>query len=200
MRIAMAQINATVGDIAGNVKKIRRYIKMAREARSDIVAFPELAITGYPPQDLLIQTDIVEKGAEALEGLYPDARDTVAAVGFVESKGGKLYNAAAILQDCCLKAVVRKVKLPTYDVFDEDRYFTPAEGVRPITLDIQGETVHVGFEICEDLWDNSGIDVTKELASKGAQLIIVINASPYHRGKTQERVELLRSRARTHRI
>jgi len=192
----MAQINSTVGDLAGNREKIRAFIDRAKQAGSDIVIFPELALVGYPPQDLLTQTDIVDESARALQGLYRDTEGIVAAIGFVEKDGDTLYNSAAILQDGEMRAVVRKTNLPTYDVFDEACYFTPAKEAKPVKLIVQDKPLAIGFEICEDLWNGHyRRDVTDILAMKGAQLIITLNASPYYVGKTQDRIELLRTRA-----
>ncbi|WP_455365080.1 nitrilase-related carbon-nitrogen hydrolase, partial [[Eubacterium] cellulosolvens] len=192
LKVAMAQINSTVGDLANNSQKIRIFIEKAKALKCDIVIFPELALLGYPPQDLLIQTDIVEKSTEILKQLYKETKNIVAVVGFVERVKEKLFNAAAIINDGNLIEVVQKTKLPTYDVFDEARYFTPSDKVNPISIRTHNESVCLGVEICEDLWDdNPNGNVTKELAEKGAELIVAINASPYYVGKTQERLSLL---------
>ncbi|WP_455367878.1 NAD+ synthase [[Eubacterium] cellulosolvens] len=201
LKVAMAQINSTVGDIRKNSQKIRKFINKAKALECDIVIFPELALLGYPPQDLLIQTDIVEKSTDALKQLHKDTKNIVAVVGFVERVKEKLFNAAAIINDGNLIEVVHKRKLPTYDVFDEARYFTPSDEVNPISIRTHNESVCLGVEICEDLWDdNLNGNVTKELVQKGAELIIVINASPYYVGKMQERLSLLQLHAKRYHL
>ncbi|MBN1136138.1 MAG: NAD+ synthase [Anaerolineae bacterium] len=187
-RIALAQINPTVGDLAGNEAKIADGIARAREAGADLVAFPELAVTGYPPEDLLLKPSFVAANLEVVERIAGLTRGITAIVGFVD-RGADLHNAAAVLHDGELAAVYRKIYLPNYGVFDEDRYF--GGGDLPLILDL-GE-VTVGVSICEDIWYPSGPLEPQALA--GAQLAINISASPYHAGKGAARERMLATRA-----
>ena len=185
MKIAMAQINPTVGDLEGNVQEIRCYIRESKKKKANLVAFPELAITGYSPQDLLYENGFIQENKASLEKIAQESEDITTVVGFVDfdpSKKGNdgteiKYNAGAIIKDGKLIGVQYKTLLPTYDVFDEDRYFTPA--VEHNVFDIDG--VRLGVEICEDLWDEGyKTKVTKKLADKGADLILNLSASPFH--------------------
>ena len=187
-RIALAQINSTVGDLAGNEAKIAEGIARAREAGADLVAFPELAVTGYPPEDLLLKPSFVAANLEAIERIAGLTQGITAVVGFVD-KGTDLHNAAAVLHDGELAAVYHKIYLPNYGVFDEDRYFS--SGDLPLILDLDGVTV--GISICEDIWYPSGPLDPQALA--GAQLAINISASPYHAGKGAARERMLATRA-----
>lgn len=187
-RIALAQINSTVGDLAGNEAKIAEGIARAREVGADLVAFPELAVTGYPPEDLLLKPSFVAANLEAIERIAGLTQGITAVVGFVD-KGTDLHNAAAVLHDGELAAVYHKIYLPNYGVFDEDRYF--GTGDLPLILDLGGVTV--GISICEDIWYPSGPLDPQALA--GAQLAINISASPYHAGKGAARERMLATRA-----
>ena len=187
-RIALAQINSTVGDLAGNENKIADGIARAREAGASLVAFPELAVTGYPPEDLLLKPSFIAANLEVVERIAQLTRGITSVVGFVD-KGTDLHNAAAVLHDGELAAVYHKIYLPNYGVFDEDRYF--GGGDLPLILDL-GE-VTVGISICEDIWYPSGPLDPQALA--GAQLAINISASPYHAGKGAARERMLATRA-----
>jgi len=187
-RIALAQINSTVGDLAGNEAKILDGIARAREAGADLVAFPELAVTGYPPEDLLLKPSFVTANLETIERIAALTKGITAIVGFVD-KDTDLHNSAAVLHDGELAAVYHKMYLPNYGVFDEDRYF--GGGDLPLILDL-GE-VTVGVSICEDIWYPSGPLEPQALA--GAQLAINISASPYHAGKGAARERMLATRA-----
>jgi NAD+ synthase (glutamine-hydrolysing) len=195
----MAQVNSTVGDLEGNIAKIKRFLAEAKRRGADLVLFPELAVTGYPPQDLLLERRFVEKNKKALqEMIHGNTVDVVGVVGFVDYKGKDLYNAAAVFNKNKIAGVVYKTLLPTYDVFDEDRYFKPAKEAKiaPVTLELDKYTVKLGVEICEDLWDqNYDVKVTDLLARGGAELIVNISASPFLVGKPRERVRLLREKA-----
>ena len=188
VRVALAQINPTVGDLAGNEKKILAYISRAREAEVDIVAFPELAVPGYPPEDLLLKPSFVAANLEHLRRIARSTTGVTAVVGFVDRKDD-LYNAAAVLHGGEVAAVYHKAYLPNYAVFDEDRYFRPGE--RPLVFYLG--KVAVGVSICEDIWYPAG--PTKDQALAGAQLVINISASPYHAGKIMERERMLATRA-----
>ncbi len=204
LRIAMAQINSTMGDLEGNVEKIKKFLADAKGCQTDLVVFPELAITGYPPQDLLLENAFVERNKELLEELIRDNPvDIAGVVGFVDYKGKDLYNAAAVFNRNKLVGITHKALLPTYDVFDEDRYFKPAseEKIAPVPMVINGKKVGLGVEICEDLWDQDyDVKVTALLAKKGADLIVNISASPFYAGKMFERIKLLGEKTTRNRV
>ncbi len=204
LRIAMAQVNSTVGDLEGNVAKIKKYLAEAKRCGADLVVFPELAVTGYPPQDLLLENGFVEKNKKLLEEMIRgNDVDVAGVVGFVDYNGKDLFNAAAIFNKNRIVGVIYKTLLPTYDVFDEDRYFKPAkeEEIAPLPLVINGKSVRLGVEICEDLWDqNYDVKVTDLLAKRGAELIVNISASPFLVGKTLERNRLVQEKSTKNRI
>jgi len=189
LRIGMAQMNTTVGDLEGNTRRIWEAIDRAREAGVDIVCFPELSIPGYPPEDLLLKPDFVRGNLAALDEVTARTRGITAIVGFVD-RGNHLYNAAAVLSDGQRVGVYHKQRLPNYGVFDEKRYFHP--GRRAPVYVIGG--VPVGVTICEDIWFPGG--PCQAEAAAGALVIININGSPYHAGKWRQRAEMLRTRAR----
>jgi NAD+ synthase (glutamine-hydrolysing) len=188
LRIALAQIDPTVGDLAGNEQKILDYISRARDLRADVVAFPELAIPGYPPEDLLLKPSFVAANLACLQRIAEATIDIVAVVGFVD-RGDDLYNAAAVLRDGQVVGVHHKIYLPNYAVFDENRYFQAGE--RPLLVSM-GDVV-AGVNICEDIWYPAGPAKAQSLA--GAQLVINISASPYHAGKGADRERMLATRA-----
>jgi NAD+ synthase (glutamine-hydrolysing) len=196
----MAQINSTMGDLDGNIEKIKKLLADAKGCGADLVVFPELAVTGYPPQDLLLEDGFVRRNKELLEDLIEDNRvDVAGVIGFVDYRGKALFNAAAVFSGNRLVGVAHKALLPTYDVFDEDRYFKPAlkEEIAPVSLEINGKEVRLGVEICEDLWDRDyDLKVTALLAKKGADLIVNISGSPFHAGKMLERQKLLSEQAK----
>ena len=200
LRIVMAQINSTLGDLEGNVSKIKNFLVEAKNCGADLVVFPELAVTGYPPQDLLLENGFVEKNKKALEAMISDNDvDVVGVVGFVDYNGKDFFNAAAIFKKNKIVGIVYKTLLPTYDVFDEDRYFKPynAEDIAPISVLMDGKAIKLGVEICEDLWDsNYDVKVTDLLAKRGAELIVNISASPFLVGKHLERNKLLNDQAK----
>jgi NAD+ synthase (glutamine-hydrolysing) len=188
-RIVLAQLNATVGDLDGNVQGILAALERAREMGATLVAFPELAITGYPPEDLLLMPSFLAANRAALERVAAQAQGITALVGFVDSDGCDIYNAAAVLHDRQVAAVYRKLYLPNYAVFDEYRYFRP--GRRPLIFAL-GEAA-VGVSICEDIWYPAGPAEAQALA--GAQLVVNISASPYYAGKGPARERMLATRA-----
>ena len=206
----MAQINPTVGDIAGNTRLIQTWIKEARRAKADLVAFPELAITGYPPEDLLFKSRFIEDTQRALKAVAAEARGLVVVVGYVGQGATavsaseapsfplagrhELYNEAAVLSDRRILATYRKRHLPNYGVFDESRYFHP--GSRLPLLVLNGATI--GVNICEDIWFSDG--PTRLQALAGAAVIVNINASPFHVGKGRMREQVLATRARENRV
>lgn len=193
----MAQINTTVGDLEGNAKKIIQYIEKADSIRADIVIFPELAITGYPPEDLLLREDFIKGNREYLNKVAKKARGITAIVGFADkppmSKAeweNAVYNTAGILHSGKIKGVYHKIFLPNYGVFDEKRYFQPGEEC-PV-FEING--VVAGINICEDIWYYEG-PPRWQSKKGGAELIINISSSPYHVGKGDVRKEILSRRA-----
>jgi len=188
IRIALAQINTTVGDITGNTKKIGAHLERAREVGADLVAFPELAITGYPPEDLLLKPSFVAANRAAVEEIAAATHGLTAVVGFADVDAD-VYNAAAVLHDGALAGVYRKHYLPTYSVFDEDRTFR-AGSANP--LFVRGDVV-IGVSVCEDIWYPEGPPQLQ--AAAGAQVLINISASPYHAGKGAARERMLATRA-----
>ena len=187
-RLALAQINSTVGDIPGNTAKIIEYVERAREAQADMVAFPELAITGYPPEDLLFKTSFLQTNVEAMRQVVAAAKGIAVVVGYVEM-GPDIANAAAVGYDGRLIDTYQKMYLPNYGVFDEDRYFRRGDTCPVYTIN---GTV-VGVNICEDIWyPVSSIAVQREA---GAELIVNINASPFHAGKRAYREKMIATRA-----
>ena len=195
LRIAMAQINSSVGDFEGNKRKIIDCIDQAKSIKADIIAFPELAITGYPPQDLLFNTNFIETNLEVLDGIVTESNDITSIIGFVDKdQNDNIYNSAAIISDKTLQGVYHKIHLPNYGVFDEKRYFSKGSKTKLIVL---GKT-KIGVSICEDIWHPNGPIL--EQALQGAQLSININGSPYHAGKKKVREDLLKSHSINHQL
>ena len=188
LRVALAQINPTVGDLKGNVSKIIKYIKKAKAAKATIVVFPELSITGYPPEDLLLKSTFIKDNLDALNWVQMNSIDIITIVGYVDKKDG-IYNAAGILYNKRLIDTYHKMHLPNYGVFDEYRYFKA--GTRCPIYRI-GNT-WIGVNICEDIWHSEGPAQYQILG--GAEIIISINASPYSIGKTRLRENMLSARA-----
>ena len=190
LRCALAQINAAVGDLEGNAARIIAQIEAAEALDADIVAFPELALTGYPPEDLVLRRGFVEDNLRTLDRVREatQGKHVAAVAGFVDYDHDT-FNAAAVLRDGQLCGVYRKQYLPNYGVFDEARYFRPGGGVQ--LFEIAG--AKVGVTICEDIWYSSGPMQDQCLA--GAELIVNINGSPFHAGKSQQRAQMLATRA-----
>ena len=191
LRIAMAQINTTVGDIDGNAKKIIEYIEKAEGLKADIVVFPELSVTGYPPEDLLLKADFIRGNKESLKKIAKKTKNITAIVGFADKRDSNVYNAAGILNNGKIKGVYYKIYLPNYGVFDEKRYFQPGNEC-PVFV-ING--VVTGINICEDIWYYDG-PPRWQVKKGGAELIINISSSPYHAGKGGIRKRMLSKRAR----
>lgn len=202
LKVAGAQLNLTVGDIPGNEEKIAGAMDRAAEAGAEVLLLPELAIPGYPPEDLVLRRDFVEANIEAMWRLARRSGPTTTVVGFVDFATGshseaedagrrEVANAAAVMSDGELRGIYHKVLLPNYGVFDEDRYFVV--GADPDRLwEIAG--VPVGVSVCEDIWLSDGPPTRQ--AEAGARVLLNINASPFHRGKAVEREEMLAARAR----
>jgi len=206
VRIALCQVNSTIGDFAGNRAKVLAMARRAREERCDLAVFPELCLCGYPPMDLLEHDAFVEATLESLRELQHDAPTGVGlVVGYVDRNRGRAgrrwANAASLLCDGKVLFTQTKTLLPTYDVFDEARYFEPAPARRVVPF--RGE--RVGIAICEDIWWEGepapglryAVDPVKELADEGATLLVSLSASPFHMGKMRTRLELLTRIART---
>lgn len=189
-RVALSQINCTVGDLSGNVAAIISAIEAAEKQSADLVAFPELAITGYPPEDLVLRNRFVQDNLEALKQVQRAmvGMHVTAVVGFIDLSPD-IYNAAAVLHEGELKGVYHKHHLPTYGVFDEGRYFRA--GDTSSVFEVAG--AHVGVSVCEDIWYSSG--PVRDQALAGAEVIVNINGSPFHAGKRKEREEMLARRA-----
>ncbi len=190
VRVALAQMNLTVGDIDGNCERI---VSAAREAAgrgAQVLAVPELAVTGYPPEDLVFKPSFVAANRRALEDLAAETGDLLTMIGFVDAGHDRLYNAAALCHGGRVVAVYRKHLLPNYGVFDEQRYFEPGRGH---TL-IETPGAVIGVCVCEDIWSPKGPAVSQ--GDNGAQIVVNINASPFNKNKLEERTEMLSARAR----
>ncbi len=194
LRVAIAQINSTVGDLAGNAKKISQTILKAKEFGADMVVFPELVLTGYPPEDLLLKPQFVQDNLDALKELAKGVDNILAIVGFVDRVGRNLYNAAAIIHKGTVKGVAHKMLLPNYGPFDEKRYF--AAGEKSVVF--QYGKILFGLNICEDIWHATG--PTHKQAKAGAKLILNINASPYYMGKIKLREKIVKSQAKENNV
>jgi len=188
LRIAMAQINTTVGDFDGNVNKILGAVDTARTFKADIVTLPELAICGYPPEDLLFKPQFIQANLQSLQKIVAASAGITVVVGFVDSDGD-IYNAAAVISDGRLVGTYHKIFLPNYGVFDENRYFR-AGNECPVYI-VNG--IGIGINICEDIWYEAGPATVQAYA--GAEFIINISASPYHAGKGESREKMIATRA-----
>jgi NAD+ synthase (glutamine-hydrolysing) len=189
-RVALAQINPTVGDLQGNTQKVLEYIQRARDLGADLVAFPELVLTGYPPEDLLLSPAFLHDNRAAMERVVAASRGLAVVVGFADLVGKDTFNAAALAWDGTLVDVYHKIHLPNYGVFDEVRYFKRGDTCPVYTV----RGVEVGVNVCEDIWYAAGPVPVQRGA--GATVIVNINGSPYHTGKRQFREEMLATRAR----
>ena len=186
MKIALAQLDLCVGDIAGNTNRIIDTLRRARDEGARLVAFPELAVTGYPPEDLLFRPGFHARAAHALGRIAAATHGITVVVGHPEKIGDSVYNSASVIEDGAVRAVYRKQRLPNYEVFDEKRYFTPGDA--PVIIDLDG--VAVGLSICEDIWDPATAVAARRA---GAELILNINASPYSANKRAARLAAVQS-------
>jgi NAD+ synthase (glutamine-hydrolysing) len=188
LRLALAQINTTVGDFEGNFKKIAYHLKLAQEVQTDLVLFPELAICGYPPEDLLLKPDFIDANQRYLDQLLPLCKNLTAIIGYVHSSDD-IYNAAAILHNGKLCGIYKKYLLPNYGVFDEERYFKRGHDETIYSL----YNIPFGISICEDIWYPAG--PPENQAFNGARLLLNISSSPFNEGKILERERMLTTRA-----
>ncbi len=192
LSVQIAQLNFLVGDIEGNAQRV---IELAQAAQPDVqaIVFPELALTGYPPEDLLLRDDFIQRVELALQKVQAAAGETCLILGYPRRVNGLLYNMAGVFQKGEIIVEYQKQLLPNYSVFDEKRYFTP--GNRAATFELNGVTA--GITICEDIWSP---EPTAMACAAGAQLLFNLNASPFHTGKAPERESLVQQRAREHGI
>ena len=194
LRVALAQINLVVGDFNFNADKIKQHLKQAKRMGADVVLFPELAVTGYPPEDLLLKESFLKQCDKNLKKISRYTKGLTAIIGFAEKKGKAIYNSAALLSDGKHIGTCRKMLLPNYGVFDEKRYFH--EGNSPVKFRLKGATL--GITICEDLWEDSGPG--KILCGQGnVDLLLNISSSPFHKGKGKTREKMIQQRARSYR-
>jgi NAD+ synthase (glutamine-hydrolysing) len=194
LRILIAQVNLLVGDVAGNRDKVIACARKGRDDRdADLVIFPELTLTGYPPEDLLLRPELLERCEAALQRIAAETKGVALVVGYPKAEVGGLFNVAGLVSDGRVVAEYAKQLLPNYSVFDEKRYFQP--GSAPCVVEHDG--VRLGLTVCEDIWEEGP---ARQAAETGAQLLVNINASPYHTGKAPEREELIVLRAREHRM
>ncbi|UCG61641.1 MAG: NAD+ synthase, partial [Candidatus Zixiibacteriota bacterium] len=208
MKIALAQINPTVGDFEGNLNLISRNIRKALGMGADLCVFPEMCITGYPSHDLLERAAYIDRNLEAVSALAREVRDIAVIVGFVSRNtngvGKELHNSAALIRDGKIVSTHSKMLLPTYDVFDERRYFEPATEVHPVELNGR----RLGLTICEDIWNDPDFwpkrlydrDPVAELLNKGIDILINISASPFTLEKRTLRSEMIKSIASSSKI
>ena len=194
LRIALCQINCTVGDIRDNKDKILEYLYKAESIGADIVCYPELALTGYPPEDLVLKPHFVQENIEAINEISKQVKETVVVCGFINKEEDRVYNAAAVIYKGSILGVYHKALLPNYGVFDEKRYFK--SGGEPLVFSFG--PIRFGVNICEDIWFKEGPTRLQAMAS--ATLILNINASPYHAGKIKIREAVITERAREHNI
>ncbi|MDP6685950.1 MAG: nitrilase-related carbon-nitrogen hydrolase, partial [Candidatus Omnitrophota bacterium] len=190
IRIAIAQINTIVGDLSGNKDKISLCIEQAEEQDVDLVVFPEMAITGYPPEDLLLKPSFINENLKCLEKIASNTDDLIVALGFVDKDPKGIYNALAILTNKKIEYVHHKLHLPNYGVFDEKRYFKPGS----LNSLLKAKDFSFAVNICEDLWAQE--DVANEKVLQSAQFLVNISASPYHIGKIEERRKVLTQKAK----
>ncbi|MDY0012862.1 MAG: NAD+ synthase [Rhodocyclaceae bacterium] len=187
IKVAVAQINAVVGDLEGNVALIREALAGARAAGAQLLVTPELALCGYPPEDLLLRPDFYRACAAAVDALGAETQGITLVLGCPEEMAGARYNAALVLRDGQVIARYHKQRLPNYEVFDEERYFQ--EGRAPCVFELNG--LRVGLNICEDLWQPGPAEAAR---AAGAEVLLALNASPFHMNKQARRWEVLRSR------
>ncbi|MCX7918279.1 MAG: NAD+ synthase [bacterium] len=195
IRVGLAQINVTVGALSENAQKIISWIEQAQNQQVDLLAFPELALTGYPPEDLLFKPQFIEDNLKYLDKIASTTKDSISVIiGFVDRQDKNIYNAAAVIANGKIAGLYYKMRLPNYGVFDEKRYFTAGKQNKLFLIN----GIKVGLGICEDIWCEDG--PWAEQADAGAELLVNINASPYHQGKPKQRAEMLSARAKSKQV
>ncbi|MDD5595109.1 MAG: NAD+ synthase, partial [Candidatus Omnitrophica bacterium] len=194
IRLGLAQINCTVGDLEGNYQKVTACLQKGAKSGVDILVFPELTLTGYPPEDLLLKAKFISDNLKKLNDLSRLVKDMVVVIGFVDRQSKNIFNAAAVIYKQKIRGKYHKAILPNYGVFDEKRYFSPGEK-QPI---FKFADYIFGVNICEDIWYENG-PVAKQ-AKAGSKLILNINASPYHAGKIKEREKIIKYQAKANRV
>ena len=187
LSVAVAQLDCVVGDISGNARRILDAVARAKAAGADVLLTPELALCGYPPEDLLLRPAFLDACAEELEALAAHVHGITVIVGYPAERAGERFNAAAVIQNGRVARTYFKHRLPNYEVFDEERYFEP--GHEACVFELKG--VRVGVNICADVWESGAADVAR---GAGAELLLVLNASPFHMYKQGLRYEVLRER------
>ena len=193
-RIALAQVNPTVGDLKGNARLVRDYIRKAKKAKADLVAFPELVLTGYPPEDLLLKPSFTDANLKTLKQIIPETKGITAVIGFI-NKQDDIYNAAALIHDGKWLGTYHKHYLPNYGVFDEYRYFQKGDSI----LVFVRSGLTIGLSICEDIWQPTG-PLSFQTVHGDVDLAVSIAASPFYRGRSKEREQMLSTRARDHTV
>ena len=196
MKVLICQINPIVGSLDENTKKIISLIQTYSDD-SDLVIFPEMVLTGYPPEDLLLNNNFIYQASKQLEKITLIVKSTPVVIGTIRYENSKLYNSAVIIQNGSIIGYSDKTHLPTYDVFDEKRYFKESGSINPIKVNIRGDQISLGVLICEDLWDQDyDLKVCDILSKKGSDILINISASPFHVGKLQERLNLIKLKSK----
>ena len=194
MKIAICQINPTVGAINENVRLIKKFYNDSLKKGADLVVFPELAISGYPPQDLLLRQKFLQKCDEALNEIINECTIPIV-LGNTLLEENELFNCSFLGQDGSIVGCYKKILLPTYDVFDEDRYFEKGNSPKVFPIKVSGEKINLGLQICEDLWDSDyGLNISKELKKMNADIIINISASPFGKDRLLERSNLIKEK------
>ncbi len=194
MKIAICQINPTVGAINENVQLIKKFYNDSLNKGADLVVFPELAISGYPPQDLLLRQKFLQKCDEALNEIINECTIPIV-LGNTLLDENELFNCSFLGQDGSIVGCYKKILLPTYDVFDEDRYFEKGNSPKVFPIKVSGEKINLGLQICEDLWDSDyGLNISKELKKMNADIIINISASPFGKDRLLERSNLIKEK------
>jgi NAD+ synthase (glutamine-hydrolysing) len=193
-RVALAQVNPTVGDLKGNARLVGSYIRKAKKAKADLVAFPELVLTGYPPEDLLLKPSFTDANLKTLKQIIPETRGITAVIGFI-NKQDDIYNAAALIHDGKWLGTYHKHYLPNYGVFDEYRYFQKGDSI----LVFARAGLTIGLSICEDIWQPTG-PLSLQTVHGDVDLAVSISASPFYRGRSKEREQMLSTRARDHTV
>ena len=200
MKIALCQVNPILGNFSFNINKIQSFYDRAIESGAELVIFPEMVVCGYPPQDLIWENGFVSACESSIQTIASFSKVPVIA-GFIRKEKNKIFNSAALCRNGEIVFIYDKMLLPTYDVFDEDRYFTPGENVGTTETEIGGKNRKIGIQVCEDLWDTEyELKVTNELAQKGAEIIINISASPFHDEQPDIRRKLIEDKVRETRV